>query len=151
MTISKKDRRSCICEGDSAAQEADAVGPVPRAGLPCQRGEGADQSPDVGRGDGLVVDEDDAGVGTALFGPGFEQRWDGAAVVGDEGEALRCGGAQAGCVVLAEESAVVPVGDAVDEEVAVTATEAAGHRGRDVLVEEKLEHANASRAVLRIL
>src|ERR1039458_116213 len=96
----------CFAAGsDSAPQKADPAGPVQGGGLAGKSGEGVNQAPDIGRGYGLFVDEDDAAMGLAGLGPGFEQRRNGAPVVGDQRPMPLGCTAQASPVVLTDKTA----------------------------------------------
>lgn len=70
----------------------------------------------VSGGDGLVVDEDDTAMVPTSFPPGFEQRRNGPAVVGDKRQSHFGGMFQTHRIVLSQESTVLPLRHGMNDE-----------------------------------
>jgi hypothetical protein len=109
------------------AQEADSVGPIPVARFFHQQAQRVNQASDVCRGNGFFIDENYACVLTPLFCPILKQRWNGSAVVRNQGQLLISGFLQAGRIFLTEEVSFFPVNHGNDNDLSV----AAPHRLRD--------------------
>ena len=104
---------------------------------------GADTSPhqtaEIGRGNGPLVDKNHAAVAAAFFRPDLEQRRNGPAIIGDERQLPDGSCEQDRTIVLPQKASVFPITQAVNCERSI-ATQASGHIGRDVFIQQELEH-----------
>ena len=105
----------------------------------------ADQADKIRGGDGFLVHEDHAAVVAARLGPYFEQGRNSFPVVGDEGQSLGRRFVEKLLVGLTHATALLPLGQMMNGDGSVAATETRGHGGWNLLVEEKFQHVTASR------